>query len=173
MGILKNGQNPTYNIWLMHLRCRKKSTSMNDQWTTNYLHHKWIHQATNHWRGVGRLVTDKQTATRSSLTCSYFPPCGSPHVAAVEEIVFHSMHSKCMTIDTELFPTLQLSSYITRLLSMSCPHHHLLLCLVAVTTVNQHYHHLWLWAECDRYLYHICQMIKTTSLSSVRRSVGR
>ena len=39
------------------------------------------------WEGLvtRRLVTDKQAATtRSSLTCSYFSPCGSPHVAAVD-----------------------------------------------------------------------------------------
>ena len=39
------------------------------------------------WEGLvtRRLVTDKQAATtRSSLTRSYFPPCGSPHVAAVD-----------------------------------------------------------------------------------------
>ena len=29
-------------------------------------------------------MTDKQAGTRSSLTCSYFSPCGSPPVVAVE-----------------------------------------------------------------------------------------
>ena len=38
------------------------------------------------WEGLvtRRLVTDKQAATRSSLTRSYFPPCGSPPEVAVE-----------------------------------------------------------------------------------------
>ena len=38
------------------------------------------------WEGLvtRRLVTDKQAATRSSLTRSYFPPCGSAPEVAVE-----------------------------------------------------------------------------------------
>ena len=44
-----------------------------------------MYRATNHLRGVGRLiVTDKHAATRSSLTRSYFPPCVSPRVVAVD-----------------------------------------------------------------------------------------